>query len=419
MTSISDLKVIIPVGGEAKRLKPLTAEVSKALVRFMNMPLVEHAMVKLACQGVREFIFGVKGYVNYKSLYDYFQEGEGFSSKHNLSHNVRIFYQPNIDDLGSADSVRLNLEYYDINDYLMVIQGDNVFDIDLSDAFSFHVEKGALMTIALTRVLDVERYGIAEMDEDMRIRRFIEKPRRGETSSSLANTGIYIISPEIRKILSGEKVSRIMSERRRLDFGMDLIPMLVEEGYPIYGYPLRAEWYDVGTPETYLESMIKLLKSSNASKYLGDTVDSSSKLWIQTHDSEDNKNRESLIKKIRDGKIRIEGAALIGRHCQIGDNVVIKDSCIDNFSIILDDAVVERSAILDRVIIGKAAQIRDSIVSRHVKILSSRNNPTMVGDISVIGDDVWVSEGCAIVGTKIYPHLHIPPNSRLVNETIT
>jgi NDP-sugar pyrophosphorylase family protein len=69
---VSDLRIIIPVGGEAKRLKPLTAEVSKALVRSLNRPLVEHAMARLASQGVREFIFGVKGYINYKSLYDYF-----------------------------------------------------------------------------------------------------------------------------------------------------------------------------------------------------------------------------------------------------------------------------------------------------------------------------------------------------------
>ncbi len=416
---VSGLRVIIPVGGEAKRLKPLTAEVSKALVRFLNKPLVEHAMAKLASQGVREFIFGVKGYINYKSLYDYFQDGAGFTAKYNLTHRVRIFYQPNVDDLGSADSVRLNMEYYDIDDYLLVVQGDNIFDIDLRDLLSFHLEKKALMTIALTRVMDVERYGIAEMNEDSRIFRFIEKPKNHETRSKLANTGIYVLSPEIREILSGERVERLMSERGRLDFGMDLIPLLVNDDYPVYGYPLPGEWYDVGTPETYLDSMIKLIRGSNAREYFGEPIDASGRVWIQAHDCRDGQGRERIIKKIRDGTIRVEGAALIGEHCQIGDNVVIKDSCIDNFSIILDGAVIERSAILDRTIIGKSAQISDSIVSRHVKVSSSRDRPTRIDGISVIGDDVTIGEGSLITATKIYPHLVIPRNSRLKSQTIT
>jgi len=419
VVDVSRLKVIIPVGGEAKRLKPLTAEVSKALVRFLNRPLVEHAMARLSIQGVREFIFGVKGYINYRSLYDYFQDGAGFSAKYNLSPRVRIFYQPNVDDLGSADSVRLNMEYYDVDDYLMVVQGDNIFDVDLRDLLSFHLEKRALMSIALTGVVDVERYGIAEIDDESRIYRFIEKPKSYETRSSLANTGIYILSPEMREVLAGERVRRLMSERGRLDFGMDLIPMLVECGYPVYGYRLRGDWYDVGTPETYLDSMLKLIKRGDASEYLGMPIYPSENIWIMAHDRRESQNREKLIKKIRDGRVRIEGAALIGEHCQIGDNVVIRDSCIDNFSIILDGAVIERSAILDRVTIGESAQIRDSIVSRHVKILSSREWPTMIDGISVIGDDVSVGEGCLIMATKIYPHLSIPRNSRLENQVIT
>ncbi|MEM3945395.1 MAG: sugar phosphate nucleotidyltransferase, partial [Candidatus Micrarchaeia archaeon] len=79
----SVLKVVLPVGGEAKRLQPLTALVSKACVRLLNRPIVEFSMESLAKQGVKTFIFGVKGYLNYKSLYDYFKEGIGFSARHN------------------------------------------------------------------------------------------------------------------------------------------------------------------------------------------------------------------------------------------------------------------------------------------------------------------------------------------------
>ncbi|MEM3479892.1 MAG: NDP-sugar synthase, partial [Candidatus Bathyarchaeia archaeon] len=143
--SPGELRVIIPVGGVAKRLLPLTAEVSKACVRLVNVPLVEISLLTLAKQGVRNFIFGVKGYTNYRSLYDHFESGVGFSAKYGIAPRVHIKYQPNIDDYGSAESVRINIEYYDIKDPIFAVQGDNIFDIDLESMLRFHQEKKAFL----------------------------------------------------------------------------------------------------------------------------------------------------------------------------------------------------------------------------------------------------------------------------------
>ena len=75
------IRVIIPVGGKATRLLPLTAETSKACLRLLNRPLVEFSLLSLASQGIRNFVFGVKGYTNYRDLYDYFESGYGFQRK--------------------------------------------------------------------------------------------------------------------------------------------------------------------------------------------------------------------------------------------------------------------------------------------------------------------------------------------------
>ena len=64
------LRVFIPVGGRATRLLPLTAETSKAALRLLNRPLVEFTLLSLARQGVRNFIFGVKGYTNYRDSFE-------------------------------------------------------------------------------------------------------------------------------------------------------------------------------------------------------------------------------------------------------------------------------------------------------------------------------------------------------------
>ncbi|MEM3941468.1 MAG: sugar phosphate nucleotidyltransferase, partial [Candidatus Bathyarchaeia archaeon] len=142
------LKVIVPVGGKATRLLPLTAETSKACLRLLNRPLIEFSLLSLARQGVRGFIFGVKGYTNYRDLYDYFESGYGFSARYGISPRVHIKYQPNVDDLGSADSARINMEYYDVVDPALIIQGDNIIDVNLKDFIEFHCSKEAVITIA-------------------------------------------------------------------------------------------------------------------------------------------------------------------------------------------------------------------------------------------------------------------------------
>jgi NDP-sugar pyrophosphorylase family protein len=255
----SELRAIIPVGGEAKRLKPLTAEVSKAVVRIFCKPLVEFAMAELAQQGVRNFVMGVKGYVNYVSLMDYLKDGVGFSADYGISPRVHIKYQPNVEDVGSADSVRINMEYFDIDGPVIVLQGDNLFDLDLGDLLAFHEKRKAAMTVVLTPVADVEGYGVADVGDEGRIRRFVEKPARGEAPSNLANAGIYLLSPSVRKVFDDPRVLEMIRGKKRLDFGMDFIPFMTDNGYPVYGYTMKGEWFDVGTPRGYLSTMEEVL----------------------------------------------------------------------------------------------------------------------------------------------------------------
>jgi NDP-sugar pyrophosphorylase family protein len=130
-------------------------------------------------------------------------------------------------------------------------------------------------------------------------------------------------------------------------------------------------------------------------------------IWVQGESNDSEQRREEIVKKIKQGKIEIEGAVLIGRHCKIDDGVKIANSCIDNFTRIGKGATIENSAILDRVIIGEKAEIRDSIIGRHATILSSGRKQTKINEISVIADDVTLEEGCTLTATKIYPHQHV------------
>lgn len=415
-TDISELRVIIPVGGEAKRLKPLTAESSKAVVRIFNRPLVEYAMVELARQGVRNFIFGAKGYVNYRSLFDYFGEGMGFSYQYRVRPRVHIKYQPRIDDVGSADSVRILLDYYGIQKTFLVVQGDNLFELDLADLIRFQERTNAFMVVVLTPVDDVEAYGIADMDETRRIRRFVEKPARGEAPSKMANTGIYLISPEIAKVFEEPEVQQMIKVRKRLDFGLDLIPYLVDR-YPVYGYYMQGDWLDVGTPRGYLKAMTNLLnKKERPRLYLGDPVTQLPNVWIQGRSPESICRKERIIQNALSGRTRLGGGVFIGRHCQIEEGSIVRDSCIDNFCILGRDVTIERSAIMDRTVIEDGATIQDSIVGRHVRVASSVKRPTWITGLSVIGDDVDIGEGATLASTRVNPHKAIPEGTSVQGQ---
>ena len=415
--SLDRLRVIIPVGGKATRLLPLTAETSKACLRLLNRPLIDFSQIPHARQGIKNFIFGVKGYTNNRDLHDYFESGYGFSARYGIAPRVHIKYQPNVDDLGSASSAMINMEYYDVRDPVFAVQGDNIFDVNVKELVKFHEKKGALMTIALRRVENVEGYGIADINKDMQISRFVEKPTPKEAPSDLANTGLYMFSPEIRKIFKEKGVKQLIKEEHRLDFGYDFIPYLISTGRPVYGFTLEGSWYDVGTPRRYLEAMHDMLDGRFSSLTdFGGRIDEKKRIWVQGESTESMKRRKEIIRKIKQKKIEIDGSVLIGRHCKIADGVRIVNSCIDNYTQVGKNVEIENSAVMDRVIVGDKAEIKESIIGRHVTIQSTAKKRTKIGSTTVIADDVIIAEGCMLEGTKIYPHQYV--RGQFKNQTL-
>jgi NDP-sugar pyrophosphorylase family protein len=411
------IRVIIPVGGKATRLLPLTAETSKACLRLLNRPLVEFSLLSLASQGIRNFIFGVKGYTNYRDLYDYFESGVGFSARYNIKPRIHIKYQPNVEDLGSADSARINTEYYELNNPIFAVQGDNIFDIKVKSLIDFHKEKCSCLTIVLREVENVEGLGIADIDKDGRIKCFVEKPLPKDAPSNLANTGLYVLSPEVRKIFKEKGIQQIIKEKNRLDFGYDFIPYVIQSGRAVYGYTLKGNWFDVGTPKNYLEAMKNMLNGGFSTlNDFGGRLNEGIPIWVQGESNDSEKRRQEIIQKVKQKKIEFEGAVLIGRHCQIDDGARIVNSCIDDFTRIGKNAVIANSAVMDRAIIGDNAEIFDSIIGRHVVVNSSHHQPTKITAVSVIADDVTLEEGCSLTATKVYPHQRI--HGEFQNQTI-
>ncbi|MFN3528068.1 MAG: sugar phosphate nucleotidyltransferase [Candidatus Altarchaeaceae archaeon] len=404
MNPINDLTVIATVGGEGTRMYPLTLNFPKPLLPICNYPIIKRIVEIFASQGARKFIFASKGYLNTIAIKDVMRYGRDIASRKEIE-KLNFNYPPRYDDLGSADAARNAMEYFDVKDYVLVVGGDQIMDVDINEMLKFHKEKGALMTIGLKKVENISEYGIAILDDNKKILKFVEKPKE-KINSNLANIGVYIISPEIREIFKKAK-------ERVKDFGKDFIPYLVEN-YDVYGYIHEGYWNDVGNVDEYLNTTMDILQGkvknitlkSSSNKMFNPIIEVNKGIYI----------RESTLSRIENKlnrEISLKGNVLIGGDCEIFDNVIIENSCIGDGCRIRSNTIIKNSVILDFAEIGEKCYINKSIVGRFATInegskIDAENIQNMRIESStitpVIGDNVEIFKN-----SIIYPSERVAP----------
>ena len=225
------MKAIIMAGGEGSRLRPLTCDCPKPMMRLMDKPVMQYALELLRTHGITE-IAATLGYLP-DAISDYFGDGADFGV------NIEYFIEKT--PMGTAGGVKQAERF--LNETFIVLSGDGVTDLDVTAALRFHRSKKSKATLVLRREENPAEYGVVLTEPDGRIRSFYEKPSRCDILSDTINTGVYILEPEI--------LSRIPSDRP-FDFGHDLFPRLVEENLPVWGYVMDGYWCDIGDVNAYL-----------------------------------------------------------------------------------------------------------------------------------------------------------------------
>lgn len=356
-----EIYTIIPTGGDGTRLRPFTETRSKPLVPIINnFPILEFILYSLTYgAGLRNFIFGVKGTRHYTYLRDYFQGGSGWSGKLDIEPKVHFEYQnPNYADTGNADSVRYNINEYNITTPVIVAQSDNLFwGQDIKKLYDQAIKSPFDFVVGLTKVPDASQFGVAQLDsKSNQITRFLEKPGDAYKTGGLINSGIYIIKPAVFDQLTG-------------DFGKNTIPALTHQG-KVGGFELGHRWYDFGNPQEHLASTLSLLKeptpccknflSRVCTGYITDTTE----VWVRGKSSFSFGRAEEIIQKIRTGKIKAEGSVFIGKDCVIEDGVYLCDCALGDLAFVGEGCRIVRSNILDAWQIGKNCKISDSFLGR-------------------------------------------------------
>ncbi len=232
------LKALILAAGEGTRLRPLTLDRPKPMLPVRGKPVLGHIIEWLKANGVEDIAVNV--HYMPEAIQDYLGDG--------AAHGIRLVYSREDSLLGSAGAARKLAPFLQDGPFV-VAYGDVLTDLDLGALLALHNKKAAQdckvgVTMALYRVPDPTQVGIVEIDAQNRVTRFKEKPSPDEVFGNLSNTGILIVEPHVLERIPPDVV---------YDFGRDLLPRLMEEGVPVYGWCLPAHTYliDMGTPEKY------------------------------------------------------------------------------------------------------------------------------------------------------------------------
>lgn len=351
---VKNLKAVILAGGFATRLRPLSCTRPKILFPIVNKPLLEWTFERLAKNDIKEVIMAV----NYQT--------EIAIKQHKIQkHGVKISYSrdPLRKPLGTGGPIKKAEKQIGHNSSFLVLNGDVFADVNYTEILRLHEEKDAVATIALHRVEDPSRYGVVELTEDNRIKRFIEKPPRKEAPTNLINAGVYALSPEIFEYIPHGKA--VSMER-------EVFPKLAEKGM-LYGYIHESLWMDIGKPEDYLK----------INKILLDSFFSQQKLKV--------KSGVEVKKPVFFHKVSLEEKAVIGPYTILGQNVTVgKGACIQN-SVILPNTQISDLAFIKGAIVGEGA-----IIGKGAKI----SEGCILGDHTRIRDGVSLGKGVLICPAK-------------------
>lgn len=373
------MKAVVMAGGEGSRLRPLTSRYPKPLVPVVGTPVVEHVLRLLKDHGIRKVVLTLA----YLGADVRNRLGDGSEL------DMEIDYAVEDSPLGTAGSVRNAAHLLD--ETFVVISGDALTDIDLTHVIDEHRRREAHATIVLHTVDRPLEYGVVVTDEQGRVKRFLEKPSWGEVFSDQANTGIYVLEPQVLEhIPSGTK----------MDWSQDVFPAMLRRREPLHGLSMGGYWCDIGSIQSYIQANWDALDGKVRCHIPGRKE---GEVWIGG-------DVEFGI------GVQLEGPAFIGDEVKLKAGAYINDhAVIDKFTIVDDNSKVSNSIIWPHSYIGENCRLRQTVVCRNVTI----KNATLIEENAVIGDDCVIGRGSRIrAGVKIWPHKEVEPGSTVLDSVV-
>ncbi len=324
------MKAMILAAGKGTRVRPITHTIPKPMIPILQKPVMEFLLELLRQHGFTEVMVNVSHLA--EEIENYFRDGQRFGVEIAYSFEGRIEDGELIGDaLGSAGGLKKIQNFQPFfDDTFVVLCGDALIDLDLTEAVRLHREKGAMASLVTKRVPNdqVSSYGVVVTDDDGRVLSFQEKPPLAEAASNMINTGIYIFEPEVLDFVPSNQP---------FDIGSDLFPKLVAAGAPFYALPMEFEWVDIGKVPDYWQAIRSVLQGHVRQVQIpGKEVRPGVYTGLNVAANWDRIRVEGPIyvggmTRIEDGATII-GPAMIGPSCQICEGAVIDNSIIFDYS---------------------------------------------------------------------------------------
>lgn len=324
---------------------------------------------------------------------------------------------------GTADAVRQSIRHL-INqdyDYLLILSGDQLYQMDFEHMARYHVNTGADLTIATTPVIAREAtgYGIMKVDQDGLIGSFIEKPSAdklsewtSEVSEENKKSGKHYLASMGIYIFSKEAIFKLFKDHpEALDFGKEIIPAAIEGGFKVASYEYNGYWEDIGTIRSFFESNISLTDSLPAFNL----YDNRRPIYTRARMLPPSKYFGTVFRKVlvAEGCIihaeRIERAVIgirsrIGEYTVIANTFVMGNDYFQRLEELTDDGQtpigIGKHCIIENCIVDKNCRIGDNVVIRGSKDLPNEETSThaIVDGIVVLKKGAVIPSGRRIGG---------------------
>jgi len=245
------MKAMILAAGLANRLRPITAELPKALVPVNGRPLIEYTLLLLKKHKIENIIINL--HHQGQKIMDALQSGSKWG--------VRISYSHEPEILGTGGGLK-KVQSYLTDGPFILINGDILTDVNLQEVVAFHHRNKAVSTLVLRQDEDADAWGAVELDSNDSVRSIRGKPQSPDSGlKKRMFTGIHVLDPRIFTYLPPEGHFNIM----------DAYVQMLQRQETIKGFTMVGYWRDIGTRDRYKHVQEELKRGHVRFSYLTDS----------------------------------------------------------------------------------------------------------------------------------------------------